>query len=153
MILYNKSWFQIMHSWFTGNSIHDRHLRHGKLTNMSDHISSQSLLLCLRQSKGLSTRLHCISESHQLAWPLPQVQPPSPHVAFLQRLVLNSDYINSSLCVCVCYGCPCWCFLQIDWCSSSYICLENLLFCIHSLGDDQLPEHHSLCRKHPQGQQ
>ena len=88
-----------MHSWF--NSIHDRHLRHGKLTNMSDHISSQSLLLCLRRSKGLSTRLHCISESHQVAWPLPQVQPPSPHVAFLRRLVLNSDYISSFLCVCV----------------------------------------------------
>ena len=110
MILYvNKSWFQIMHSWF--NSIHDRHLRHGKLTNMSDHISSQSLLLCLRQSKGLSTRLHCISESHPLAWPLPQVQPPSPHVAFLQRLVLNSDYISSSLCVCVCV---CVCVLRLS---------------------------------------
>ena len=92
-----------MHSWF--NSIHDRHLRHEKLTNMSDHISSQSLLLCLRRSKGLSTRLHCISESHQLARPLPQVQPPSSHVAFLRRLVLNSDYISSFLCVrvCVCF--------------------------------------------------
>ena len=92
MIWYNKSWFQIMHSWF--NSIHDRHLRHRKLTNMSDPIS--------RRSKGLSTRLHFISESHQLARPLPQVHPPSSHVAFLRRLVLNSDYISSFLCVCVC---------------------------------------------------
>ena len=38
----------------------------------------QSLLPCLRRSKGLSTRLHRVSQSHQLVQPLPQVQPPSP---------------------------------------------------------------------------
>ena len=53
------------------------------------------------------------------------------------HLVLNSEYIGPFYFFFLCYCCPCWCFLQIDWCSSSYICLENLLFCIHSLGDDQ----------------
>ena len=84
----------------------------------------QSLLLCLRRSKGLSTRLHRVSQSHQLARPLLQVQLPSPQRAPLRlrllksyvnvlacnmitlcfsRPVLNSDYIKqfSFLCVCV----------------------------------------------------
>ena len=70
-------------------------LRHGKLTNMSDHISSQSLLPCLRRSKGLSTRLHRVSQSHQLAQPLPQVQPPSSQPAPL-RLRLLKSYVNNN---------------------------------------------------------
>ena len=88
----------------------------------------QSLLPCLGRSKGLSTRLHRVSQSHKLARPLPQVQPPSPQRAPLRlrlikslwqimfmcslvtrsccisletRLVLNSDYINSFLFLCV----------------------------------------------------
>ena len=64
---------------------------------MSDHISSQSLLPCLRRSKGLSTQLRRVSQSHQLARPLPQVQPPSPQRAPL-RLRLLKSYVNVLAC-------------------------------------------------------
>ena len=105
----------------------------------------QSLLPCLRRSKGLSTRLHRVSQSHHLARPLLQVQPPSPQRAPLRlrllksyvmcslvtrsccisletRLVLNSDYMKQFSFLCVCYCCPCWCFLRVDWCLSRISC-------------------------------
>ena len=112
MIWYNKSWFQIMRSWFViinpdfkscvhdltyklwFNLIHDSCQFMWHMTiSVSDMGNSQtcrmiyqgqSLLLCLRRFKGLSTRLHRVSQSHQLARPLPQVQPPSPQQAPLQ---------------------------------------------------------------------
>ena len=102
MIWFNKFWFQIMRLWF--NLIHDRCQYMCQVThNVGRLYQGQSLLPCRRRSKGLSTRLHRVSRSHKLARPLPQVHPPSSHVAFLRRLVLNSDYISSFLCVCV-YG-------------------------------------------------
>ena len=55
----------------------------------------QLLLPCFRRSKGLSTRLHRVSQSHQLAQPLPQVQPPSSQRAPLDfsRVMLNQDLL------------------------------------------------------------
>ena len=149
MIWYNKSWFQS--SWF--NLIYDRCQYMWQVTRRSQSqtqethkqcrtiYQGQSLLPCLRRSIGLSTRLHRVSQSHQQARPLPQVQLPSPQRAPL-RLRLLKSYVNVLACntimmlhfsgdiviilsrflfVCVCYCCPCWCFLRIDWCSSSYI--------------------------------
>ena len=59
----------------------------------------QSLLPCLRRSKRLSTRLHHVSWSHQLARPFPQVQPLSPQQAPLRlRLRLLKSYINVLAC-------------------------------------------------------
>ena len=98
----------------------------------------QLLLPCLRRSKGLSTRLHRISQSHQLVRPLPQVQPPSPQRAPLRlrlsrvmsmcslvtpsrcisletRLVLNSDYIKQfSFFVCLVLADVSWGLIDVQ---------------------------------------
>ena len=57
----------------------------------------QSLLPYLRWSKELSTRLHSVSQSHQLAQPLLQVQPSSQKRAPL-RLELLKNYVNVLAC-------------------------------------------------------
>ena len=90
------------------------------------YIKVSRFLPCLRRSKGLSTRLHRVSQSRQLARPLLQVQPLNLHnelhfdfdfsrvmlmcllvtqsrcISLETHLVLNSDYIKQfSFCVCV----------------------------------------------------
>ena len=111
-------------------------------------------LPCLRRSKGLSTRLHRVSQSHQLARPLPQLQPPQRAPLWLRllksyvnvlacisletRLVLNSEYIGPVYFF-LCYRCPWWCFLQINWYSRSYIkdvFGKSPVLYTFSLGDD-----------------
>ena len=98
-LIYNRSWFQIMHSWFNLISYDLTYYMIISDTGNSQTCwaiyQGQSLLPCLRRSKGLSTRLHRVSQSHQLAQPLPQVQPPSPQRAPLRLL---KSYVNVLAC-------------------------------------------------------
>ena len=81
----------------------DLSLGHGKLTNMSDDTSrsiASAVSQAVQSRKGLSTRLHRVSQSHQLARPLPQV--------LVDDLCV--DVMNTKLIIEVCKF-----FQQSDW--------------------------------------
>ena len=98
--LWFKLWFNLTHdrcqnmwqvTWRSQSQTRETHKQ------CRTTYQGQSLLPCLRRSKGLSTRLLRVSQSHQLARPLPQVQPPSPQRAPL-RLRLLKSYVNVLAC-------------------------------------------------------
>ena len=67
------------------------HDEHGKLTNnVGRYIKVNRFCRVSGGPKWLSTRLHRVSQSHQLAPPLLQVQLPSPQRAPLRPRLLKS---------------------------------------------------------------
>ena len=121
-------------------------LRHGKLTNNVGRYISRSIASAVSQaaqravnqaprrlpftstsvtSSSSATSISTMSftstsTSQELPMLMCSLVVRSCCISLETCLILKSDYIKQFF-LCVCFCCPCWCFLQIDWCSSSYI--------------------------------